>query len=279
MLCPLIGEKRLKQYIAKYRYKREIDIDHPQKLNEKILYMAYHYDTREWSKLADKYEVRQYVESKGLGEILVPIYGVYEKYEEIDMEKLPERFVLKATHGCDMNYLCKNKKDIDEKKLKKQINFWLTHSFAYIALELHYARIKPQLICEAYLETENQQEMVDYKFFCCNGNIRFIEVCSERSEGPYLDIFTPDWEYQDGVIVGAKNNPVRPEKPKELEKMITIAKRLSEDFSFVRVDLYEVNRKIYFGEMTFTPATGLLFHFSERFLLKEGKYCKINEVE
>ena len=274
MLCPIIGVKRLKQNIAKLRYKREIDLDIPKKLNEKILYMAYNYDTSEWSRLADKYEVRQYVENKGLKEILVPIYGIYESYDEIDLRNLPEKFVLKATHGCDMNYLCKEKAHIVEKELKRQVNFWLNHNLAFISLELHYLNIKPRVICEAFLET-GDREIIDYKFFCFHGEVRFVEVCSERSKGPYLDIFTMDWEAKPEAIVGAKNNPNELKKPETFQQMTEIANKLSEGFPFVRVDLYEVEGKVYFGEMTFTPATGLLFHFSEEFLLEQGKYCQI----
>ena len=276
-LVSVVGVKKLKILNAKYYLKKEINLEKPEKLNEKILYLAYSTDTRLWSRLADKYEVREYVREKGFEEILVPVYGVYNSFEEIDFGRLPEKFVLKATHGCDMNYICRDKKELDLKKVKKKINFWLKNNLAYISLELHYAKIPPRIMCERFLESEG--EIIDYKFFCCNGEVRFIEVCTERSKGPYLDIFMPDWTWRSGVIVGAKNNPDRIEKPKQFDRMKEIAAGLAEGLPFVRVDLYEVNGQVYFGEMTFTPATGVLFHFSEEFLIEQGKRFLLKERE
>lgn len=273
ILLRFFSVTKLKELNAKLYYKRNLDLDCPQKLNEKILYLTYHSDTHEWSKLADKYEVRRYVEEKGYKDILVPIFGVYDSYKAINFEQLPQAFVLKATHGCDMNFICKDKEVVNWKKLEKQVEFWLANNWAYIALELHYLRIPPRLICEQFLESSD--EIIDYKFFCCNGKLQFIEVCSERSKGPYLDVFMPDWSYRAGVIVGAKNCPKQIKQPEHFEQMKKIAEDLAADFSFVRVDLYEVNEKIYFGEMTFTPATGVLIHFSEEFLIEQGKILDI----
>lgn len=274
-LCLLIIDvKRLKELNAKYYLGKNINIDNPEKLNEKILFLSYNTDTSLWSRLADKCQVRDYVKEKGLEEILIPSLGIYETYEGICFDSFPEKFVLKATHGCDMNYICRNKKTINQNELRKIIKFWLNNNLAYISLELHYLKIKPRIICERFLETEG--EIIDYKFFCCNGKVQFVEVCSERTKGPYLDIFMADWTYRPEAIVGAKNNPKGINKPKNFEQMIKIAEILSENISFVRVDLYEVNEKVYFGEMTFTPATGVLFHFSEEFLMEQGKYLDIS---
>lgn len=272
-LSHIINIETLKTWHAGYYLKRDIDLKCPKKLNEKILYLSYHTDTTQWSQLADKYEVRQYVKQKGLEEILVPNYGVYRSFEEIDFERLPEKFVLKATHGCDMNYICTDKSRMNLKEVRKKVNFWLHHNLAYMALEPHYARITPRVLCEKYLE--NSGDIIDYKFFCCDGQARFVEVCSERAKGPYLDIFTLDWKPWKNVIVGAKNNPNGLQKPQQFERMIEIANKLAEGFPFVRVDLYEIENHIYFGEMTFTPATGVLFHFSDEFLLEQGAYCTI----
>ena len=274
VLLPVIGAKKLKELNARFYLHKVIDIDHPQKLNEKILYLLYNTDTSLWTRLADKYEVRNYVREKGLEDILIPDYGVYESFEEIDFDSLPGKYVLKATHGCDMNYICKNKADEDFNEIHKTVKFWLNNNLAYISLELHYLKIKPRIICEKYLESEG--EIIDYKLFCCNGEVRFVEVCSERSKGPYLDIYMPDWTYCKDVIIGAWNNPKELEKPKNFEQMLKIAQILSEDIPFVRVDLYEIGNKIYFGEMTFTPATGVLFHFSEKFLKEQGELLDIS---
>lgn len=265
--------RQLKSLNAKYYLKREINLWNPQKLNEKILTLAYTTDTTLWSRMADKYEVRSYVKERGLEDILVPLYGVYDSCNQIDFEALPQKFVLKATHGCDMNFICKDKSAIDHRRLQNRLNFWLRHNMAYMSLEPHYACIPARVLCEKYLET--QGEIIDYKFFCCDGKARFVEICTERSKGPYLDLMTLDWSPIPGSIVGAQNNPGGVEKPAGFDRMIEIADTLADGLPFVRVDLYEVDGHVYFGEMTFTPATGVLFHFSDAFLLEQGKYITL----
>lgn len=272
-LCRIIGIKRLKTLIATHYHHRQIDLEHPRKLSEKILCLAYDTDTSEWSRLADKWEVRSFVARKQLEDILVPAYGVYDRFDQIDFDRLPDKFVLKATHGCDMNFICTDKSSIDLPRLRSRVNFWLRHNMAYMALEPHYARIPGRILCEKYLETEG--EIVDYKFFCCDGTARFVEICSERSKGPYLDLMTLDWEPIPGAIVGAENNPLGLKKPANFGYMIEIANILAQGHPFVRIDLYEVGGQVYFGEMTFTPATGLLFHFSDAFLTEQGKYVTL----
>ena len=269
MLAAVIGVKKTKVLVAKVYHKKTINLDKPQRLNEKLLATYYASDMSRMAELADKYRVRQYVQEKGLSEILIPIYGVYDSYDHIDFDALPERFVLKATHGCDMNYMCTAKRDINQKHLKAIIRTWLNRNIAYTSLELHYANIPHRILCEQFLET--QGEIVDYKFYCQAGRVLAIQVCTERSKENYRDIFMPDWTHRPEVLTFRKCNPNGIEKPKTFEKMMEIAQELSAEFPFVRVDLYEVDETVFFGEMTFTPATGVLAHLTDEFLLELGK--------
>lgn len=273
LLIKKIRPEKVKTFIAGWIYHREIDISHPQKLNEKILWMEYNTDATLRSGLTDKYEVRQFVAEKGYENCLVPLYGIYDSPEKVDLDKLPEQFVLKATHGCDMNYICRKKEDMDIRDLHRRMKMWMKINTAYVSLELHYRTISPRIICEKYIDN-GDKPLTDYKIHCCNGKVRFILVCSYGHGKRYLDVFSRSWEHLP-VVVGAEENPDRPCRPEQLEEMCVMAENLAEGIPFVRVDLYVVNKKIYFGEMTFTPATGMLFHFTDEFLKDEGRYCTI----
>lgn len=268
----VIGVERAKVLLTKWYKKRSIDLTHPKKLNEKLLAAYYQSDMKTMAQLADKYEVRTYIREKGLEETLVPLYGVYDSEEQIDFASLPNSFVLKATHGCDMNLICTDKSRLSTKKTIHKIRFWMRTNLAYMSLELHYAYIRPRIICEQYLETDG--DIIDYKFHCHDGKVLFVLACSERTKGNYRDVFMPDWCHRTDVVVNAECNPKGVQKPGAYERMVEIAQRLSEGFPFVRVDLYEVDGKVYFGEMTFTPATGVLWHFTDAFLLEQGELWK-----
>lgn len=268
----VLGVPRTKMLSTWILHRRRIDLEHPRKLNEKILWLAYHTDTSCWSRLADKAAVREYVRERGLEEILVPVYGVYDWFEDMDWAALPERFVLKATHGCDMNFICREKSKADPRTVAGKARFWLGMDLQWMALEPHYGAIPRRLLCEQLLPGE----ITDHKCFCMDGKVRFIEVCSQREHGPYLDVFEPDWTPRPDAVVGAKHSPVAIERPECLDEMIRVAERLAQGLPFVRVDLYQVDGRVYFGEMTFTPAGGVLFRFSEEFLAEQGEYLKID---
>lgn len=269
LMC-VVDVKRLKILNTKFYLKKHIDLHNPSKLNERLLCAYYNSDMEMLANLTDKYQVREYVKKMGLEEILVPVYGIYSEFKEIDFKKLPDKFVLKATHGCDMTYICLDKTKLELKKLRRKIWFWTHLKWGYLSLEIHYNKIQPRILCEKCLETE--EEIIDYKFHCSNGKVLFLLICTERSNGPYLDVFMPNWEPRPEVIIKAKNNPKGITKPRKLKEMIAIAEKLSKSIPFVRVDLYEVDGKIYFGELTFTPATGVLTNFSDEFLREQGKY-------
>lgn len=268
-LVGVLGVERTKVLLTRWYKKRAIDLKHPQKLNEKLLSAYYASDMEKLAQLTDKYEVRGFIREKGLENLLVPLYGIYDSVEQIDFDAFPERFVLKATHGCDMNLICVNKGQLSRRAARRKMHFWMRTNLAYMSLELHYAYIRSRILCEQYLETDG--DIIDYKFHCHNGTVLFVLVCSERRSGNYRDVFMPDWTHRPEVVVNAKCNPHEIQKPDNYQKMLEIAQILSAEFPFVRVDLYEVQGKVYFGELTFTPATGVLSHFTDAFLLEQGE--------
>ena len=274
-LLRFVPPAKLKAWNARLLHGRRIDPEHTEKLNEKILWLAYHTDTSLWSTLADKAAVRDYVARKGLSEILIPVYGVWDSFDEIPFDEIPAQFVLSATHGCQMTVVCRDKAALDMEALRKQVAFWLKQDLSCMSLELHYAAIPHRVIAAQYLPSDG--DLIDYKIFCMNGRAYFTEVCTERSKGPYFDIVDRDWNMIPGVITGAENCPYPLKRPENYAEMLAVAEKLSEDLPFCRVDLYNVDGRIYFGEMTMTPATGLLFHFTDAFLLDQGKHLTLPE--
>ena len=237
------------------RTKEIPNLKNPKNFNEKMtkLKIESYNQNEQISILADKYEVRKYVEEKGYKEILNELYGVYENVEQIKFDTLPEKFALKCTHGCAYNIICKNKKYLNIEETKKKISDWLKEKYGYATQELHYTKIKPRIIAEKYLCDEKDRMPLDYKIYCFNGKAKCILVCSEREEKLRLSYYDLNWnrvKYEKDSW--SSKEDIR--KPDNLQKMIVYAEKLSRDFPFVRVDLYNDKGKIIFGELTFTPA-------------------------
>lgn len=226
----------------------------PRNFNDKTMNLKFSYKDNELViKCTDKYEVRQYIEKIECEEILNEIYGVYESVDEIDFDKLPDKFVLKCTHGCAYNIICFDKKILDIEATKRKLNKWLKETYGWATGELHYTKIKPRIICEKFIETENNELPVDYKFYCFNGICKGILVCSERIKKLKLNFFNSNWQ-ELKYIKDYERGSTDIKKPDNLKEMIKYAEKLSKDFKFVRVDLYSNEDKIVFGELTFTPA-------------------------
>lgn len=209
---------------------------------------------------ADKYAVRQYVIDKGFGNTLNECYGVYDSFDEIDFESLPNQFVLKMTTACGMNFICKDKSQLDVDKLRNIVDNWYKNlkDFGLKTAEWHYIEIKPRLIVEKYLSMLGESlSLVDYKFHCFNGQIYHIETIYDRDLQKHTlicDAYTIDWERKESVMPQYQVNRRMLPKPQNLEYMKHMAEVLSADFEYVRVDMYEIEDQVLFGELTFTPA-------------------------
>ena len=251
-----------------------LNLDNPQTFNEKIQWLKLYDSTPLKTQLADKYLVREWVKEKIGEEYLIPLLGVWDKFEDIDFDKLPNQFVLKANHGCAWNIIVKNKNQFNKVSAKKKFKKWLAINFAFCeGLQLHYKDIKPKIIAEKYLEEKNG-ELSDYKILCFNGVPKFIWIDQGRFSQRTENIYNIDWELQPFRLT-YENSKEEVPKPKNLEKMIELAKILSKDFVQVRVDFYNVNEKIYFGEMTFTSANGIDKFIPNSWNYKLGQMLKL----
>ena len=276
-----IGKHYPKQWISfRYflRFHKRIDWSNPKNLNEKILYLSLMTDTTYWSVLTDKYHVREYVEDCGFKETLVELYGVWDNASDIDFEKLPNSFVLKTNHGSGEIKLVHDKNLIDKEKLVSYFNKAISRPYGEIEAGKHYFRIKPCIVAEQLLindpiSQKKSSSVIDYKFWCFNGKVHYILVCSDRNEHSLnLLLYDRDWNvhpeysvftrhYQRGNVIS---------RPENYDLMIKMSETLARPFPCVRVDLYNIGGKIYFGEMTLTSLGGMMNYFTNDFLDKAG---------
>ncbi len=256
------------------RFKRFLRLDNPQTLNEKILYLSLRTDTSLWTKCADKYAVREYVHDCGLDDILIPLYGVWEKADEIDFAKLPEKFVMKTTHGSGDIVVVKNKNELNVKRVVNSFNRLLSKPYGALEGGKHYMRIKPKVIVEALLQNDERDErlsssLVDYKIWCINGIPRYIWACYNRSsKGQDNALFDTCWNDCSYYLVyndHYRRPTVQLPKPSCLAQMLDVARKISTNIPVLRCDLYAIGNRVYFGEMTFTSNGGMMFNYTEEF--------------
>lgn len=264
---------------------RELDLEHPRDLNEKINWMKFNTDTTRWSELADKYRVREYVSECGLDDFLVRLYGVWDTADEIDFSKLPESFVLKTTNGSGTNLIVANKKELDIPAVRKTLNQWVKRPYGIRSVEPHYLSIPPRIIAEELLDVNKQsivtKSLIDYKIWCFDGKPAYILVCSNRTQKEIeLSVFDLDWKYHPEKSVFTSHYKESTDlipRPETLDEMLRAARLLSAGFPQVRVDFYEVGKKSYFGEMTFTSLGGYMNYFTKEFLTELGDYTKLSK--
>lgn len=273
-LSPTLYVKLQYKYITHHK----LNLKNPTRYTEKLQHLRlYEYPKNDLvRKCASRVEVRDYVSSLGLSKCLIPCLGVYNKFDDIDFDKLPSQFVMKCSHASGFNYIVKDKNNIDKKFLKKKFDKWLKTNYGKKTIELHYAKIKPQIIIEKYIGDENSLP-VEYKIHVFNGVAKYLYVVTGRGVDIRYNNYYIDWTPFDGAqFNGWKKTNYELEKPANYDKMIEIAELLAKPFPFVRVDLYNINGVIYFGEMTFTPAKGTLILDDDKADYEISKWLKIN---
>lgn len=273
----ILGVETTKKLDSRIRFGRKLDLENPKTLSDKICWIELNTDQTLAARCTDKYAVRSYVEEKGLGDILIPLVGgPWTNASDIDIDSLPERFVLKATHGCEMNYICKDKSRLDRNDLLNKAGQWLKEDYPRACIEPHYKLVPHRLYSEEFVG--GLGDVVDYKFHCINGEPAFVLTCSNREDSLKLNLYDLDWNPISG-LQGAMRNERKIERPKNLKEMLEVTKTLSSDFDFVRVDLYEADEKIFFGELTFSPACGVLEYFTDSFVAKWGEVLHVKGLD
>ncbi|MBR3942803.1 MAG: glycosyl transferase [Clostridia bacterium] len=243
-----------------YCFGKPLNLDNPVTYNEKLQWLKLYDRKPIYSKMVDKYEAKKYVADIVGEEYIIPTLGVWDRFEDIDFDTLPDRFVLKCTHDSGGLAICKDKKTFDINKAKKKINKCLKKNFFWSLREWPYKNVKPRIIAEQFMEDAETAELRDYKFFTFGGECKLLFVASERQKEnaeTKFDFFDMDYNHLD-VRNGHPNADVLPAKPKCFDEMRILAEKLSQGVPHLRVDCYEVNGKVYFGELTFSHWSGMV---------------------
>ena len=247
---------QLRRWYQKVHHK-SLNLNNPKTYNEKMQWLKLYGSTPLRTLLADKYLVRNWVKERIGEQYLIPLLGVYDSFDEIDFEKLPKQFVIKCNHGCGYNIIVRDKSKLDLQEVKEKLNKWIKDDFSTHSFELHYRDIKRKIIIEKFIENEGTDDLYDYKFWCFNGKLEYIQFLSERNlDGLKMAFYDKNWIKQKFVYSHPLDKKTI-EKPNNLNLMIDLAEKLSKDFPHARVDFYRLNDgTIYFGEITFTSASG-----------------------
>ena len=253
----ILADKTYLKIYFKCKMGYKLNLKNPQTFNEKLQWLKLYDRNPEYTKMVDKYEVREYIKEKIGEEYLIPLIGVYDKFDDIDFDELPNQFVIKCNHDSGGLVICKDKGKLNIEETRKKINKSLKRNYYYSGREWPYKNVKPRIIIEKYMEDSNKSDLIDYKLFCFNGIPKIVLVCSERFSSSNMceTWFDMNWKLIDMTESGHRVDSTI-SKPKQLKKMVELSKKLSKNIPFIRVDWYEIGDKLYFGELTFYPASG-----------------------
>jgi len=246
------------KFVYRCQIGSKLNLDNPQTFTEKLQWLKLNDRKELYHLFVDKYEVKQYVAEKIGSEYLIPTIGIWNAVDEIPFDELPEQFVLKCTHDSGSIVICKDKSCFDFEKAKRKLAGHLKQSTYWFGREWPYKGLKPRIIAEEYLEDSCTEELRDYKFFCFNGEVKCFKVDFDRFAFHRAHYYTPDGQLLELAEVAYPPDYSRDIRlPTTIVKMKELAEKLVGSTPFLRVDFYDVNGRIYFGEMTFYPASGL----------------------
>lgn len=278
-LAPIIPDRQYLKWMFRLKMGYKLNLDNPQTFSEKLQWLKLYNRKPEYTQMVDKYEAKKYVANIIGEEYIIPTLGVWDKFEDIDFDALPNQFVLKTTHGGGNTgvVICKDKSSFDKAKAKQKLEKSLKSDIYKSLKEWPYKNVKKRIIAEEYIEVVRQQDLPDYKFFCFNGEPKYCQVIRDRNTKETIDFYDMDWNHMPFVGLNpiAKNGVEPIEKPISLDKMISICETLSIKVPFVRIDLYVILDKIYFGEITFFPASGLGIFNPHDWNYKFGELIKL----
>lgn len=242
-----------------------LNLNNPSTFTEKIQWLKLYNRRPEYHLWVDKCEVKKYVASVVGDRYLIPTLGVWDCFKDINFDSLPDQFILKSTHGSHASVICRNKAEFDRQGAQRLFEKMQRTSPYKTFREWAYKDVKPRILAEQLMVNGNDKELTDYKFFCFNGEVKYCQVIKDRSGSETIDFFDAEWNHQEFIGLLQKKRTMRSatklqvpiEKPSAYDEMIEVARKLAVNQPFVRIDLYEINGRGYFGEITFYPAAGL----------------------
>lgn len=280
---PFLPDKVYLSILYRCKMGKWIDWKNPKTFTEKIQWLKLYNHKSEYTTMVDKYAVKDYVSSKIGKKYVIPTIGVWDSVDEIDIDSLPGSFVLKTTHGGGSGgvVVCKDKSKFDLESAKRKLNESLKSDIYINYREWPYKNVPRRIIAEKFIEIPEKKDLTDYKIFCFNGEPRYIQVIQDRNTKESIDFFDTEWNHQEfiGLNPNVKSASCPIAKPANLSDMLDIARKLSKDVPFVRVDLYQTTEGVYFGELTFFPASGIGTFTPEEWNYKLGDLIKLSSVE
>lgn len=267
-----------------YRFKmgHKLDLKNPKTFTEKIQWLKLFNRKPQYTKMVDKYAVKQYVADSVGDEYIIPTLGVWDNFDDINFDILPDQFVLKTTHGGGGGgvVICKDKATLNKKKTKEIIEHSMKGDIYKNLREWPYKNVVKRIIAEKYMAPEKSpkhSDLVDYKFFCFNGKPMYCQVIRDRHSKETIDFYDMEWNHQEfvGLNPVAHNGKCPVDRPVHLEEMINICTKLAKNIPFLRVDLYVIDDKAYFGELTFFPASGIGIFAPEKWNEKLGELISL----
>lgn len=257
------------------RFHRKLNLKNPASFNEKLQWLKLHNRNPEYTRMVDKYKAKEFAAERIGKEYIIPTLGVWDKFEEIDFDALPDQFVLKCTHDSGGLVICHDKSKLDIAAAKKKIEKCLKRNYYYAGREWPYKNVKPQIIAEEYIHDDQTNDLWDYKFFVFDGKVRLMFICQSRGKGTTrADYFTREFEYVD-FEWGYSHAECLPKKPEEFDQMVALAEKIAGDIPVIRVDFYLVNGRIYFGETTFYDGSGFDIITPYEWDLKIGSFVSL----
>lgn len=272
-----VSDKLFVKIQYRKRMKKKLNLKNPKTFNEKLQWLKVYDHNPNYTIMVDKYLVRDYINKKIGNEFLVPILGVYDNFSDIDFSKLPNKFVIKCNHDSGGIVICKNKNKLNIACAREKIEKSLRRNYYYSNREWPYKNVKPKIIVEKYLEDKESYSIKDYKFFCFNGEPKFIYVSEGLENHSTAKISFFDLNFKPMPFKRSDYSAFEtiPQKPINLDLMIKFSKILSKNIPHVRVDFYEVNKKLYFGELTFFTCSGFIPFEPIEWDLKLGEMLKL----
>ena len=260
-----------------------LNLKAPQSFSEKLQWIKLYDRNPLYTTMVDKYMVKNYVKEIIGEEYIIPTIGIWNNPDDIDIEALPQEFVLKCTHDSGSIIICRDKRYFSFEEAKRKLSIELRSNYYRKTREWPYKNVKPRIIAEQFLKELSSDDLIDYKFFCFNGVPIYCQVIKDRNKSETIDFFDMEWRHQDFIGLANKENELKHsknniEKPKKFDTMVVLSKKLSKNIPFVRVDLYNLDGKIYFGELTFFPANGMGRFYPSIWNYKIGELLKLNKL-
>lgn len=276
-ISPLLADKLYLKILFRLRLGHKLDLKNPTTYNEKLQWLKLYYRKPIMTKMVDKYEAKQLIKDMVGEQYVVKNYGVWNTFDEIDFNSLPSQFVLKTTHDQGGVVMCKDKSKFDFKNARKKLNKHLKRKHFYLSREWPYKDVSPRILAEEFLNSKGDMSFKDYKFYCFNGTPKIMYVSMGKEQGRMtFDYYDMDFNLFDIQRPSIPNSGVKTEKPEDFELMIQLAKIISSNFPHVRVDFYEIQGKVYVGELTFFQGGGLMPFIPEKWDTILGNWIDLN---